>query len=242
MNAASTRESADVLDAAVHDILTRVQGLIASAGSLAWQLPPEFRSKADNVVAKARSLATLLYTTVNYDRSYDFQQIRLEEVVQEAIQTYAEEAGRSNIMIGKPELSSRNNDRSRGDAPPMVPASRLHLQHAINNLVHNAIKYSVPSDKDRDCIEIEGFPDGQHYCIRISNYGIGIQPDELGEIFEDHVQGELAKPLHVGMGRGLYFVKKVVDQHKGWIVAESTQTSGGRYWRTRITVKLPFYR
>jgi signal transduction histidine kinase len=136
-------------------------------------------------------------------------------------------------------LSARNREPDHPDAAPSVSISRVHLQHAINNLVHNAIKYSLPSDVERQCVEIDGYPRGAHYCIHISNSGIGILPNELTAIFEDGFQGKLARERYrTGSGKGLYFVKQVVDRHNGTIYAESTSLDGPRY-TTRFVVSVP---
>ncbi|MBN2272680.1 MAG: HAMP domain-containing histidine kinase, partial [Sedimentisphaerales bacterium] len=66
--------------------------------------------------------------------------------------------------------------------------------------------------------------------IRVTDNGIGIEPDEIGRIFDVFRSSKGQK----GTGLGLAVAKKIVTEHGGEIRAESTRGEG-----TTFTVTLP---
>jgi two-component system sensor histidine kinase VicK len=118
--------------------------------------------------------------------------------------------------------------------------SRLHLQHAINNLLHNAIKYSFHGRYDlARYVEVRGESDVFDYVLTFSNYGVGIFPREFDLIFESGYQGDLTLDEHrTGAGMGLTIAKEVIEKHHGTIEVGSVKTNGSAYVNDFI-VRLP---
>ena len=93
-----------------------------------------------------------------------------------------------------------------------------------------------------------GQPLEKEYALEIKNYGVGIQPDEIIErkIFSDGYQGRLTQgEYRTGSGKGLNFVKNVIDEHHGSIEVESRMMADendpeGRPHLTRFTIYLPY--
>jgi signal transduction histidine kinase len=162
--------------------------------------------------------------------------------VVESKRIYEAEAKRKGIVL---QIDLRPVDGK--DA--YVELSRDHLQLAFNNLLHNAIKYSFRSAPGRErFVRIRGHQDGQLYSLAIENYGVGILPEEISEglIFEDNYQGKLTDgEFRTGSGKGLFFVKQVIEKHEGTISAFCEQKSQvespeGQPHLVRFIVKLPF--
>ncbi len=61
---------------------------------------------------------------------------------------------------------------------------------------------------------------GKYFCINVTDNGIGFNNDYSEKIFEPF-QRLHAKPLQKGNGIGLAIVKKIVENHKGFIAASS---------------------
>jgi PAS domain S-box-containing protein len=116
-----------------------------------------------------------------------------------------------------------------GKEKPLYIASE-YVQHALDNLASNAIKYSVLGDKPK--IELEFQPD--HLEIRVTDKGIGIPEDELDKVFEPFHRARNIGEV-TGTGLGLVIAKEYVEMNQGTIAVESTLGKG-----TRFTVVLPY--
>jgi signal transduction histidine kinase len=185
-------------------------------------------------------LDTLVQNLGHYLEDYDFHKRSIGPLIYEAKRVYQGEAARRGIDI-------RISLKEPRDHP--VEISRSHMQHALNNLVHNAVKYSFRSGYGRQrFVKIDGFPQKGAYVIEIKNYGIGILPDEIesGAIFRDGYQGKLTHgEYRTGSGKGLSFAQQVIQQHNGSIEVESRLLSDkiepeGEPHLTRFKIQLPY--
>jgi signal transduction histidine kinase len=171
------------------------------------------------VLYSALALDTVTQTLGEYLEDYRFRPQYIASLIREAVRLYEPEANRRGIDIYV--RFQRENGRN-----PSVEISRTHLQHALNNLVHNAVKYSFrtgPKSRHR-FIMIKGDFDEDEYILTIENYGVGILPEEIaeGDLFRDGYQGKLTRgEYRTGSGKGLHFTKRVIDRHHGRIVIDS---------------------
>jgi two-component system OmpR family sensor kinase len=103
------------------------------------------------------------------------------------------------------------------------------LFQVFNNLLSNAVKYSGSA-----CfIEVTATERGHHAVVSITDRGIGIPESDCDRIFERYHRGGNVAGI-TGTGVGLYFVKVVVDHHRGEVSAENRDGGGARF-----TVRLP---
>jgi light-regulated signal transduction histidine kinase (bacteriophytochrome) len=118
---------------------------------------------------------------------------------------------------------------------PVINGYRRQLQQMFQNLISNAIKYrraSVPPQIDISCRTRE-IDFKKYYEISISDNGIGFDPQYAEKIF--HMFTRLhSKAEYSGTGVGLSIVKKVVENHKGFITATSEPGKGSTF-----TIQLP---
>lgn len=132
------------------------------------------------------------------------------------------------------------------DPLPVVQGYRRQLQQLFQNLLANALKYSKPGvppyilvkAKERFGRDV-GFSLPPHaaarlfYCIEICDNGIGFHQDDADRIFNvfTRLHGNKEYP---GTGIGLSIVKRVVENHEGFIYARGEQGNGACF-----TVLLP---
>jgi signal transduction histidine kinase len=104
------------------------------------------------------------------------------------------------------------------DAPVRGSWDRGRIEQVIANLLANALKYS-PREAPVD-VSLEA--DGRHARLRITDQGIGIEPDELESIFQPFTRGRAAASHRLpGLGLGLTLSREIVAMHGGRMWAES---------------------
>lgn len=212
---------AEVMARTVHELQTRLQTIIALSENLMSEVGTVSSEDAYKMTSEVLYASLALDTTVmslSQDMTeYNFRRRPIENLLDEAKRIYQAQANARGIDI-LIELAPLNG------ASPILEISRNHLQLAFNNLIHNAIKYSFhgPPEGKHRFVSIRGKPDGKYYSLTFGNYGVGILPDEIFKIFEDSYRGKLTKgEYRTGSGKGLHFVKRVVDQHNGRIDVQS---------------------
>jgi signal transduction histidine kinase len=119
---------------------------------------------------------------------------------------------------------------------PQVSRAVVHgddgrLRQLFLILLDNAIHYSKPGSQ----VGVHMVSSAREVSVKVLDSGIGVQPEDLGQIFERYYRGESAATLHAeGLGLGLPVAKAIVEAHDGEIWAESQPGRG-----TTITVRLP---
>ena len=98
---------------------------------------------------------------------------------------------------------------------------------AVVNLVDNAIKYSP----NGGAIEVALQRDAVGLRIEVSDQGIGLPPEALGQLFDRFYRAPNATALTTatGMGLGLFLVQQVALGHGGTVRAENLPAGGSRF-------------
>lgn len=137
-------------------------------------------------------------------------EINVDEILSDVLQDVQAKADAKKIPI---QLVNTLRSDLRIKGYPIL------FYRALYNILENAIKYST----DRSKIEIEI---RQDIClsINIKDQGIGIDPNELSNIFKPFYR--CANEGIEGSGLGLYLVKMVVEMHNGTINITSTPKLG----------------
>ena len=100
-----------------------------------------------------------------------------------------------------------------------LQADRTHLSNILNNLIDNAIKYSL----NEAHVEITALPT----AITVTDHGMGIAADKLPHIYDKFYRiptGDLHDVK--GYGLGLFYVKTMVEKH-GWNIDVSSTKGKG---------------
>ncbi len=107
------------------------------------------------------------------------------------------------------------------------------IYHLLTNLIQNSIKYSDQGKRIQVCMDgpIHIDENVGYIELNVVDSGRGIAPDILPHIFD---KGFAGGSTGNNTGFGLYFVKKVVEEHNGEVFVTSEPGQG-----TTIQIKLP---
>jgi len=107
-----------------------------------------------------------------------------------------------------------------------VNADRDKISSVISNLISNAVKYS-PKGK---LIDIRCQVQKEMVVVSVKDEGIGIKPQDLGQIFDRYYRVETSDTRHIsGFGIGLYLSAEIIKRHGGNIWAESEIDKGSTF-------------
>jgi PAS domain S-box-containing protein len=131
---------------------------------------------------------------------------------------------------------------------PHVTGDPRQMRQLLHNLISNALKYHKAGETPRLTIssrivrgsEVETYLPQERreetfHEVSISDNGIGFDPDDAERIFQ-LFQRLHGKAEYEGSGVGLAIVQKVVDNHNGFIWADS-QAGEGATFRVLIPVE-----
>ena len=107
-----------------------------------------------------------------------------------------------------------------------VYGDETQLTSAFNNLVDNAVKYTLPGGK----VEVTGDSTEEEVVVNVADTGIGIPEKKLSRIFERFYRVDKDRSKATGgTGLGLSIVRHVAENHGGWVTVESTSGEGSTF-------------
>lgn len=117
------------------------------------------------------------------------------------------------------------------DELPAIQGDRITLSQLFDNLIDNALKFSKSASNQT--VHISSTTAAGYVRISIKDFGVGFEMVDYHRLFKPfqklHPENDF-----VGNGVGLALCKKIVDSHKGDIVAEAIPGAGAVF-----TVELP---
>lgn len=107
-------------------------------------------------------------------------------------------------------------------------ADPVRLKQILINLLNNAIKFNKEDGKVT--LAIEKSSDGKWVNWKITDTGIGIPHDKLGELFTEFYQVDNSSSRsYEGTGLGLALTKHLVQLHGGSITVDSKENEGSTF-------------
>ena len=190
-------------------------------------------SHVNRMQASSSRMQDLINDLLSYSRisrEYDIrQEINLKDVVSTVI---------SDLEIS---IKENNVELIVNKLPTKINADQIQMRQLFQNIISNAIKFrksdvnpiiEINSERlESSQIEIEELKnsDVQNYLkISIADNGIGFNEKYLDKIFAvfQRLHGRSA---YSGTGIGLSICKKITENHKGSITAQSTEEKGATF-------------
>ncbi|MBV8232303.1 MAG: PAS domain S-box protein, partial [Planctomycetaceae bacterium] len=114
-----------------------------------------------------------------------------------------------------------------------VRADRVRIHKVFRNLIDNAVKFT-PEGGRIGLLTADDVPGV--LVVRISDNGVGIEPEALARIFDAFEQAERTLTRRFGgLGLGLAISRRLVEMHQGSLTA----SSAGRDQGATFTLRLP---
>ncbi|MFH1462914.1 MAG: ATP-binding protein [Pseudomonadota bacterium] len=108
-----------------------------------------------------------------------------------------------------------------------VRADPRHLEHALTNLLDNAVRYSPPGST----VQVRARQEGPRIRLEVVDDGPGIEPQHLPRIFERFYRVDKGRSrAEGGTGLGLAIVKHLVGLMGGRVGAEAAAPQGSVFW------------
>jgi signal transduction histidine kinase/CheY-like chemotaxis protein len=119
------------------------------------------------------------------------------------------------------------------NVPLWVHADPRRLRQITDNLLDNAFKYTPAGGSVRLSVRRES----GHALVSVRDTGVGIAASDLPKLFEPFQQigHGWASQRQDGLGLGLHLVKRLVEKHRGTVLASSEGEGRG----SEFTVRLP---
>ncbi|MFN9741690.1 MAG: CHASE2 domain-containing protein [Acidobacteriota bacterium] len=118
---------------------------------------------------------------------------------------------------------------------PLLELDPQLMDHALTNLISNAIKYSPPGTR----VTIAARQVGGGAVLSVADQGDGIPVAERERVFQKFYRlARDASSETIGSGLGLSLVKEIVERHGGQVTIE-TATEGGTVFVINLPASVP---
>lgn len=169
----------------------------------------------------------------------DFSKIQANKLVLESVYFSPSEIFDEIIFLMKYDANKKGIELHfawDGEKPDILIGDPLRLKQIMINLLGNAIKFTEKGEVNVKVLTSKTSEKFYEFEIQIVDTGIGIDVNDLENVFDEYVKIEnKTGKKYGGTGLGLAIVKKLVELQGGKIKLESKSGYG-----TTVTVNLSF--
>lgn len=204
-----------------HEVRNPLTGLLLYAGHLRNKLAnrtgEEELRLADRIIETVKHLSNTVNQIMSFARpmSLEFREVDLNDVVRDVLQLLDHQ-----LAAGKAEKFLRLHD---GDLRARIDESSL--RSALTNLILNAVQ-AMPGGGRLTVVTRRA---ADSLVVEVEDTGVGMSEEQMSNVFEAFYTTKT-----YGLGLGMSYAKKVVEQHGGRISVESHTGEG-----TAVRIYLP---
>lgn len=209
-----------------HDLktpITAIKGYVEGIMDGVADTPEKMDKYIRTVYNKANDMDRLIneltfYSRVDTNRiPYTFLRLNVSEYFGDCIEEVGLDLDSKGIKL---------NYSNMAPADARIIADPEQLKRVINNIISNAVKYR-DSEKEQCVINFRIIDDGDAIRTEIEDNGRGIPAKDLPFIFDRFYRSDASRNSSKGgSGIGLSIVKKIVEDHGGYIWATSKENEG----------------
>ena len=218
------RQNRELVSNISHDLktpITAIKGYVEGIRDGGADTPEKMDRYIKTIYTKANDMNRLIneltyYSGIDSNRiPYNFHRINLADFFQDCVEDVGLDLESKNIELNYSNLV---------DPSTRIIADPEQLKKVIDNIVGNSIKYM---DKPKGVINIRILDEVDSVRVEIEDNGKGISTKDLGKIFERFYRTDASRNSSTGgSGIGLSIVKKIIEDHGGYIWATSKDGEG----------------
>lgn len=207
-----------------HDLktpITAIKGYVEGIMDGVADSPEKMDKYIRTIYNKANDMDKLInelttYSSIDNNRiQYNFQRINVADYFGDCVEEVGLDLEARNIKLNYDNLVSSDT---------VVIADAEQMKKVINNIISNSVKY-MDKPNGRICIRILDQDDSIQ--VEIEDNGKGIPQKDLQRIFERFYRTDASRnSAQGGSGIGLSIVKKIIEDHGGYIWATSKEGEG----------------
>lgn len=204
-----------------HEVRNPLAGLLLYSehlkGKLDGKVPPGDAQLIDKIIQTINHLAATTEQILNYARpvTLALKTVDLNDVARDVLQLLSTEISAHNIET---VLEFENS-------PVTGMLDEASIRATSLNLVLNAVQ-AMPNG---GFLMISTRRGGKKICMVIKDTGAGMSPERIKQIFEPFNTTKSR-----GLGLGMPYAQKIIQQHGGQIIVQSLQGKG-----TQVKIELP---
>jgi signal transduction histidine kinase len=213
-------QQSDLIAEFVHEIRTPLSSITTAAQLLQYSDLPEDKHDHMAKVIQTESIRLSEMATSFLDLArlesgrsgFNFQSIAIAELLDEC----------TDLMNTNIQNEGLNLYNEYSKSLPTIQGDYDKIKQAIINLLINAIKYNRPNGK----IFLRAFKENSNLVIQVEDTGIGISKEHLANLGEKFFRVPGSENISTGTGLGLTVVKRILENHNGTILINSSLGEG----------------
>lgn len=210
-----------------HDLktpITAIKGYVEGIMDGIADTPEKMDRYIKTIYNKANEMDRLIneltiYSGIDSNRiPYHFHRINVNEYFRDCVEEVGLDLKAKDIEFNFYNLVSEDTK---------MIADPEQMRRVINNIISNSTKYMDKKEGERGLIELRILDQIDSIHIEIEDNGKGIAQKDLPRIFERFYRTDASRnSSQGGSGIGLSIVKKIVEDHGGYIWATSKEGEG----------------
>lgn len=222
--AQNEKKSKELVSNISHDLktpITSIKGYVEGIMDGVADTPEKMDKYIKTIYNKANDMDRLINELTTYSGidsnkiPYHFHILNVSDYFTDCVEEVGLDLESKNIHLDFTNLVP---------ADTCVVADPEQLKKVINNIISNSVKYMGHPD---GVIDIRLLDEGESVKIEIEDDGKGIASKDIGSIFERFYRTDSSRnSLQGGSGIGLSIVKKIIEDHGGYVWATSKEGEG----------------
>ena len=218
------KENRELISNISHDLktpITAIRGYVEGIMDGVADSPEKMDKYIKTIYNKTNEMTYLIneltiYSQIDANRiPYNFHRLNVKEYFSDC----ADDIG---LELDEKGIEFKYSNNVRDDV--LIIADPEQLRRVVNNIVGNSVKYM---ERDNGSISITVTDISDSVRIEITDNGKGISQEDLPNIFDRFYRADSSRnSAKGGSGIGLSIVKKIIEDHGGYIWATSEENKG----------------